>query len=196
VPVDESTAIAPIDVNGVNKHAGEMYHFLYARAHGLRVCSLRLTNTYGPRHTMRTARQGIFAWFIRRALEGEEIRLYGNGRQLRDFNHVDDVVAAFLLAMASEQADNQVFNLGSGEPVSLAQLARLIVTAAGRGSIKEVPYPESLRPLEIGDYWANHEKIRRSLGWEPRVSLQEGVARTVAYYERYRDRYWTQEVYP
>jgi UDP-glucose 4-epimerase len=196
VPVDEAAPIAPVDANGVSKHAGEMYHFLYARSYGLRVCSLRLTNTYGPRHTMRTARQGVFAWFIRQALDGEEIRLYGDGRQLRDFNHVDDVVAAFLRAMASDEANGLVFNLGSRTPVSIARMAGLIVAAAGNGTIKEVPYPESLKSLEIGDYWGDHGKIRRRLGWEPRVFLEEGVAQTVAFYTRFRDRYWTPELYP
>jgi nucleoside-diphosphate-sugar epimerase len=195
-PVDESAPIAPIDVNGVNKHAGEMYHFLYARLFGLRACSLRLTNTYGPRHTMRTARQGVFAWFIRQALDGETIRIYGGGEQLRDFNHVNDVAAALLLAMASPAADGQVFNLGSGRPVSLVRMAELIVATAGSGAVKLIPYPEELKALEIGDYVADHGKIRRLLGWEPRVPLEEGVARTVAYYQEHGSQYWKREVYP
>lgn len=195
-PVDESSPIAPIDVNGVNKHAGEMYHFLYAHAYGLRVCSLRLTNTYGPRHTMRTARQGVFAWFIRQALDGEPIRLYGGGEQLRDFNHIRDVVAALLLAMASPRADGQVFNLGSDRPVSLAHLAEQIVSMAGSGSVKKVPYPDQLRAIEIGDYTGDYRKIREALGWRPCVSLEEGLAETIAYYRAHRDHYWKRELYP
>jgi nucleoside-diphosphate-sugar epimerase len=195
-PVDENVPIAPIDVNGINKHAGESYHFLYARAYGMRVCSLRLTNTYGPRHTMKTARQGVFAWFVRQALDGQPIRLFGGGEQLRDFNHVDDVCQALLSAMSSPDADGQVFNLGSREPASLLRITELIVRAAGSGSVVKVPYPEHLKSIEIGDYVGDYGKIKRVLGWEPRVALEDGVAQTVEYYRKHRDHYWQPELYP
>lgn len=194
--VDESARIAPIDVNGINKHAGETYHFVYARAYGLRVSSLRLTNTYGPRHTMRTARQGVLAWFVRQALDGQEIRLFGGGDQLRDCNHVSDVVAALLLAMVSPAADGEVFNLGSKQPISLGEIARTIVEQAGSGSITKVPYPPHLKSIEIGDYVGDYTKAHRVLGWEPRIDLVRGMADTVEYYRLHRDRYWTREVYP
>jgi len=145
---------------------------------------------------MRTARQGVLAWFIRQALDGEEIRLYGGGDQLRDSNHVTDVVAAMLLAMASPRADGQVFNLGSDRPATLARLAELVVRSAGSGSLKRVPYPEQLKTIEIGDYTGDYTKIRKTLGWEPRVPLEEGIAQTVAYYQAHRDQYWKRELYP
>jgi UDP-glucose 4-epimerase len=194
--VDESARIAPIDVNGVNKHAGESYHFVYARAYGLRVTSLRLTNTYGPRHTMRTARQGVFAWFVRQALDGQEIRLFGGGDQLRDCNHVSDVVAALLLAMVSPAADGEVFNLGSKQPISLAEIASTIVTQAGTGSVTKVPYPPHLKSIEIGDYVGDYTKAQRVLDWQPRIELAPGVSDTVEFYRAHRDHYWTREIYP
>jgi UDP-glucose 4-epimerase len=195
-PVDETCPIAPIDVNGINKHAGESYHFLYHRVHGLRVSSLRLTNTYGPRHTMKTARQGVFAWFVRQAIDGEEIKLFGGGEQLRDFNHVADVVAALVMAMVSPEADGEVFNLGSYEPRSLRAIADIIVEKAGRGSVKPIPYPPHLKAIEIGDYIGNYGKIKHMLGWEPKVALEAGIADTVSYYQAHRARYWQQELYP
>jgi UDP-glucose 4-epimerase len=194
--VDESAPIAPIDVNGINKHAGESYHFLYAHVYGLRVSSLRLTNTYGPRHTMKTARQGVFAWFVRQALDGEEIKLFGGGEQLRDFNHVSDVVAALVLAMISPAADGEFFNLGSKEPKSLLYIANTIVEKAGTGSVKGIPYPPHLKAIEIGDYIGNYAKIKRVLGWEPAVPLEQGIAQTVAFYQAHRDHYWQQVLYP
>jgi UDP-glucose 4-epimerase len=195
-PVDESAPIAPIDVNGINKHAGESYHLLYGRAHGLRVCSLRLTNTYGPRHTMKTARQGVFAWFVRQALDGQTIRLYGGGEQLRDFNHVNDVCRALVLAMERPEADGEVFNLGSRQAVSLRRVVEQIIAAAGSGQMALVPYPPELAAIEIGDYVGNYGKIQRLLGWEPQVPLEEGVAGTVAFYRQHRDHYWRSELYP
>jgi UDP-glucose 4-epimerase len=194
--VDESAPIAPVDVNGINKHAAESYHFLYGRAYGLRVASLRLTNSYGPRHTMKTARQGVFAWFVRQALEGEEIKLFGGGEQLRDFNYVSDVVAALLLAMVSPEADGEFFNLGSKEPKSLADIAKVIVREAGSGSVRGIPYPEKLKSIEIGDYIGDYAKIKRVLGWEPVVPLEQGIAQTVAYYQQHGEQYWQRVVYP
>jgi UDP-glucose 4-epimerase len=195
-PVDESAPIAPIDVNGINKHAGETYHFLYSRVYGLRVSSLRLTNTYGPRHTMKTARQGVFAWFVRQALDGEEIKLFGGGDQLRDFNHVSDVVAALILAMHSPATDGEFFNLGSKEPKSLLTIANTIVEMAGSGSVRGIPYPPHLKAIEIGDYIGNYGKLKRVLGWEPAMPLEQGIAQTVAYYKAHRDHYWQQVLYP
>ncbi|HEX8954233.1 MAG TPA: NAD-dependent epimerase/dehydratase family protein [Polyangia bacterium] len=195
-PVTENARIAPIDVNGINKHAGESYHFVYAQAYGLRTTSLRLTNTYGPRHTMKTARQGVFAWFLRQALDAQEIRLFGGGEQLRDWNHVDDVAAALLMAMASPATDGEVYNLGSETPASLKTVAEIIVRHAGSGSVKLVPFPEHLKSIEIGDYIGDYGKLQRTLGWEPRISLDDGIASTVAYYQAHRDHYWQPEVYP
>ncbi|HEX5058470.1 MAG TPA: NAD-dependent epimerase/dehydratase family protein [Kofleriaceae bacterium] len=194
--VDESAHIAPIDVNGINKHAGETYHFVYARAYGLRVTSLRLTNTYGPRHTMRTARQGVLAWFVRQALDGQAIRLFDGGEQLRDCNHVSDVVAALLIAMVSPAADGEVFNLGSKKPISLREIAQTIVAQAKSGSVTNVPYPPHLKSIEIGDYVGDYTKAHRVLGWEPAIDLARGMADTVEYYREHREHYWTHEAYP
>ena len=133
LPVDEKHPLNPTDVNGINNSAGEAYHILYCRVHGLRATSLRLTNTYGPRHQMRHHRQGIINWFVRLALEGREIRLFGDGSQVRDTNYVDDVLEALLLAGASESADGEVFNLG-GHPAKLLEVVEVIASLTGARS--------------------------------------------------------------
>jgi len=195
-PVSERAPLAPIDVNGINKQAGESYHFVYAKAYGMRATSLRLTNTYGPRHTMKTARQGVFAWFLRQALDDQEIRLFGGGDQLRDWNWVGDVVAALLMAMYNPAADGEVFNLGTAAPASLRTVAEMLIRLCGSGLVKLVPYPEHLKSIEIGDYIGDYAKIKRVLGWEPRLPLEDGVRTTVEYYRAHRDQYWQREVYP
>lgn len=187
-PVDEKHPLAPTDVNGINNNAGEAYHLLYNDVYGIRATSLRLTNTYGPRHQMKHHRQGIINWFVRMAIEATEIQIYGDGKQLRDTNYVDDVVEALLLAGLNDQADGQVFNLG-GEPASVVDLARKVTELAG-GSYRLIPFPESDKAIEIGDYVADSSKAQTVLGWKPTVSLHEGLKRTVDYYAQHREHYW------
>lgn len=189
LPVDERHPLEAADANGINKTAGEAYHLLYHEHYGLRTTSLRISNTYGPRHQMRHPRQGVFGWFVRQALEDATLLVFGDGRQVRDAVYVDDVVDALWRAGAGDAADGEVFNLGAA-PVALLEFAEAVVRAAGRGRVELRPYPEATRRVEVGDYVADTSKIRRLLGWRPTVSLEEGLARTVAFYERERAHYW------
>lgn len=190
LPVDEMHLMQPTDVNGINKVAGEWYHILYNNVYGIRACSLRLTNTYGPRHLMRTSQQGVLSWFIRLAIEGRDIELFGGGEQQRDFNYVDDVVEALILAAVNDDANGEVFNIGSGEPVSLKDAAELACGVAGAGCVHAVEFPPEKKKIEIGDYYADISKAKRILGWEPRTPLREGLERTIAFFQKYRQRYW------
>ena len=189
LPVDESHLLNPADVNGINKISGELYHLVYHSVYGIRASSLRLTNTFGPRQLIRHNRQGFIGWFIRQAVLGETIQLFGDGTQRRDFNYVEDVVDAFLRAGAMDAADGQVFNLGGEEPVSLLTLARMLVDIAGAGAYTLTPFPPDRKRIDIGDFYADTTKIRKTLGWAPQVPLREGLERTIDYYRRHRDRY-------
>jgi UDP-glucose 4-epimerase len=189
LPVDESHPLNPTDVNGINKISGELYHLVYNSVYGIQACSLRLTNTYGPRQLIRHSRQGFIAWFVRKAVLGEEIQIFGDGGQKRDFDYVDDVVDAFLRAGASEDAAGQVFNLGGETAISLLELARLLIEIAGKGSYALAPFPPERKLIDIGDFQADASKIRRELGWQPRVPLREGLERTVAYYRQHKEHY-------
>jgi len=189
LPVDEKHLLQPVDVNGINKISGEFYHLVYHQVHGIRASSLRLTNTYGPRQLIRHDRQGFIGWFVRQATLGEEIQIYGDGRQRRDFNHVSDVVDAFLRAGAMDAADGEVFNLGDEHPIALLDLAKLLLEVAGGGSYRLVPFPPERKRIDIGDFHADIGKIRRTLGWEPRMALRDGLAETIAYYRRHRGHY-------
>lgn len=192
LPLDEDHIQAPTDVNGVNKMAGEWYHVVYHTAYGLRTTSLRLTNTYGPRQLIKHNRQGFIGWFIRLAVEGKMIQLYGDGQQLRDLTYVDDVVDAFLCAGADKNADGSVFNLGGSAPISLLDLAMLIVEIAGSGSVELVPWPEARKKIDIGDVYSSYARIEATLGWRPTTSLREGLERTIAFYKQYFGHYVTQ----
>jgi UDP-glucose 4-epimerase len=190
LPVDEKHPIDPVDVNGVNKAAAESALLVYHRAFGLPVCSLRLTNTYGPRMQMRHPRQGFAAWFIRLAVEGGEIELFGSGSGLRDFNYVDDVVDALLLSGLTTRTNGEIYNLGHPEPTSVASFAEMALEVAGGGTLRDVPFPKERARIDVGSVYADFAKIRRELGWEPKTSLREGLARTVEYYRAHRNAYW------
>lgn len=190
LPVLEDHPQHPTDINGVHKAAAERYHLIYHSAHGVRACSLRLTNIYGPRQLMAHGRQGFMNWFMRRAMDGEQILVYGDGAQLRDMLYVDDAVEAFLLAGLAPAAEGCAFNIASGEGVSVRRLAEATVAAAGRGSVQAVEYPADARPIEVGDFVADVTAARATLGWQPTVPLEEGLRRTVAYFEQRRERYW------
>jgi UDP-glucose 4-epimerase len=187
--VDEKHLLQPVDVNGINKISGEFYHLVYHQVYGIRASSLRLTNTYGPRQLIRHNRQGFIGWFVRKAALGEPIQVFGDGRQKRDFNHVDDVVDAFLRAGARAEADGQVLNLGERQPVSLLELVELLLDVAGGGSYELVPFPEDRKRIDIGDFYADISRARATLGWAPTRALRDGLQQTVAYYRRHKEHY-------
>jgi len=193
LPVDEAHPIDPVDVNGINKTAGEWYHLLYGRVYGLPVTVLRLTNTYGPRMRVRDARQTFLGLWIKQALRGEELLVFGDGSQRRDFSYVDDVVRALCLAATSPAALGEVFNVGGHGNVSLAETAELVVRLAGSGSHRVVPFPDDRKAIDIGDYYADDTRLRNALGWAPEVGLEEGLVATLDYYRAHGDAYWGDE---
>lgn len=181
LPVDEKHPLRPVDVNGINKLAGEQFHLLYSQVHGIRATALRLTNTIGPRMRVKDARQTFVGVWIRRLLEGEPVEVWG-GEQLRDFTYVDDAVEAFLLSAAQPQAVGRIFNLGGPPPVTLQRLAELLIEINGGGEFVVRKFPADRRRIDIGDYYADDRLIGRVLGWRPRTNLKAALARTVAYY--------------
>jgi UDP-glucose 4-epimerase len=190
LPVDEKHPIDPIDVNGINKLAGEWYHLLYNDVYQIRACALRLTNTYGPGMRVKDARQTFLGIWIRRLIEGKPIQIFGSGEQRRDFNFVSDVVDALLRAAASRAADGQVFNLGSPEHFSLRDLAALLVQINGGGNYELVPFPEDRKAIDIGDYYSDFRKVEKALGWSPQVTLENGLKQTLEFYRANRGHYW------
>lgn len=185
LPVDEDHPTVPVDVNGIDKLACEQLHLLYASVHGLTISALRLTNVYGPRQSLEREGLGFLPVFLRRALEGGTIRVYGDGRQQRDCLFVDDVVAALVTCATSHDTAGQVFNLGHPEPLALVDIAEVIVAAAGQGSIELVAWPDQHAAIDIGSFSGDYSKVKRVLGWEPLVSFADGIAATIDFYRRH-----------
>jgi UDP-glucose 4-epimerase len=178
-----------VDVNGVNKTAGESFHILYNNVYGIRACALRLTNTIGPRMRVKDARQTFLGVWIRRLIEGEPFEVW-DGEQLRDFTFVDDAVNAFLLAAASDRAaDGQIFNLGGDAPITLKDLAELLLKCHGGGEFVVREYPAARKGIDIGDYYADFTRIRDKLQWEPKTSLATALERTLDFYKQHLARY-------
>jgi nucleoside-diphosphate-sugar epimerase len=188
LPVDEAHPVRPIDVNGINKMAGEWYHILYNNIYGIRACALRLTNTYGPRMRIKDARQTFLGVWIRRLVEGQTFEVWG-GEQLRDFTYIDDAVSALLVAAARDDANGRVFNLGGFRYLSLKELADLVVKVNGAGEYAIRSFPADRKQIDIGDYYADFSSIKETLGWEPRVSEEEGLAATLEFYHQHLAKY-------
>jgi len=182
LPVSESHLVRPTDVNGINKAAGEYYHLVYNNVFGVRACSLRLTNVFGPRQLVKHNRQGFIGWFIRTAIENKTIQLYGDGSQLRDLVYVDDAADAFLRAGASDACNGEVFNVGGAAPISLKDLAATLVEIAGAGRVECVAWPADKKAIDIGSFYADSTKLAAATGWAPSVSLPDGLRRAVEFY--------------
>lgn len=183
LPVDENHPLEPTDINGVNAIAGEKYHLMYDKVYGIRVVSLRMTNTFGPRHQMKHSRQGVLNWFIRLLMDKKTIGLMGGGKQIRDINYIDDVVDALMLCGESKVADGQVYNLG-GSPLSLADFVEKTIKALGFGEWESMEFPSDRKAIEVGNYIADISKIKNGLGWGPKISIDEGIRKTIDYYTK------------
>ena len=193
LPVTEAHLVRPTDVNGINKAAGEYYHLLYNNVFGVRACSLRLTNVYGPRQLIKHSRQGFIAWFIRLAIENKPIQIYGDGSQLRDFVYVDDVADAFLRAGASEACNGEVFNVGGDRAISHRELVGILLGITGTGSVEYVEWPPDKKAIDIGSFYADSSKFKRTTGWRATVPLADGLRCTVDFYRRHLNQYVGEE---
>jgi UDP-glucose 4-epimerase len=189
LPVTERHLVCPTDVNGINKAAGENYHLLYNHVFGIRTCSLRLTNVYGPRQLIKHNRQGFIGWFIRTAVEDGEIQIYGDGSQLRDFVYVDDAADAFLRAGASDACNGQAFNVGGQAPISHRELVTLLLEVAGTGRVRYVEWPPEKKAIDIGSFYADSSKFAAAVGWAAHTELREGLGRTIAFYREHLAHY-------
>jgi UDP-glucose 4-epimerase len=188
LPVDESHALHPVDVNGINKIAGESYHMLYSRVHGICACSLRLTNTYGPGMRIKDARQTFLGIWIRRALEGQAFEIWEGG-QRRDFTYIDDCTRALLLAATSPKAEGEIFNLGGCEVVTLKEVGNMIREIEPLARYQLCSYPPERKSIDIGDYYADFSKIQNRLGWRPQTDLRSGLQKTMEYYRKHLTSY-------
>jgi UDP-glucose 4-epimerase len=190
LPVDENHELHPVDVNGINKMAGEWYHIVYNDVYKIRSVVLRLTNTYGPRMRVKDARQTFLGIWVKNIIDGNKILVFGDGKQIRDFNYVDDVVTAILLSGLSNDVNGMIFNLGADDPINLENTAKLLIEISPDGSYDVIPFPADRKAIDIGDYYADYKKINSMLGWQPKVKLKDGLKLTIDFYKKFKRNYW------
>jgi UDP-glucose 4-epimerase len=190
LPVDENHRLHPVDVNGINKMAGEWYHIVYNDVYNIRSVVLRLTNTYGPRMRVKDARQTFLGIWVKNIIDGNKILVFGDGKQIRDFNYVDDVASAILLSALSNEVNGMIFNLGADDPINLENTAKLMIEISPNGSYDVIPFPADRKAIDIGDYYADYKKINSILGWQPKVKLKDGLKLTIDFYKKFKKNYW------
>lgn len=191
LPVKEDHPVLPVDVNGINKLAAEYYHLLYHRVYDVKSTVLRLTNTYGPRLQIQNDRQGFIGVFLKRCLTGKEIQIFGDGLQIRDFNYVDDVVLALVLASLNDECFGHVFNLGSEDRLGLLDFVQTLASLIDI-KYKIVPFPADKKLIDIGDYFGDYKAFSDITGWQPQTSLRDGLAQTLDYFQAHRMSYLIQ----
>ncbi len=182
LPVDENHPLAPESIYAAHKLAVENYHLIYSRLYGLNCSVLRISNPYGPMQSGDSRAYGIVNSFIKTAAAGGVITIFGEGEQTRDYLFVADLADAFFRAAWKDEARGRIYNIGDTNAVSLRELAELAVSAAGRGEILKVPWPEEYKAIETGDYLSDTCLAQKDLGWHPLTGLKDGVDRTVAFY--------------
>lgn len=189
-PVDESHPTNPVSMYGVHKLAAEKYYRIYFETYGLKSAVIRIPNPYGPRQQMKHSKYSIVGWFIRQALEGKEITIYGDGKQERDYLFINDIVTAFLYVAASDKTNGEVYNIGTHERVTFVDMVDAILTEIPTGKKVHIPWPKNYERNETGNYIANTRKINRVVGWEATVPLKDGIKQTVEYFKKNKDFYW------
>lgn len=188
-PVNEEHQTNPLSLYGIHKLTAEKYYRYYTETFGIPTVSVRIPNPYGPRQQMKHSKYSIVGWFVRQALEGKEIQIFGDGKQERDYMYVDDIVEAFL-QLAEKGKPGEVYNIGTHERVHFVDMVDAVLAEVGSGMKKHVPWPKNYEKNETGNYIADTTKIKELTGWQPRVPLKEGVQKMVEYYKKNKEHYW------
>lgn len=190
LPVAENHAINPIGIYAITNFAAERIVLTYHNLHHIKSVCLRITNTFGPRHQMAHDEYGVFNWFIRKSMDNEIIPIFGDGRILRDYLYINDLTDSMLAIALAENTYGEVYNVGSGVPLSFEELAKKIIGITGTGKVNHTEFTTERKALEPGDYYADITKIKAAIGWQPKISLDEGISKTVEYYKKHKKHYW------
>lgn len=190
IPVDEKHPLRPRTPYALNKTAAENSYMFYHEIYGIRCVLFRIANPYGPRSQMKHNKYSMINWFIRQVMEGNTLKIFGDGEQLRDYIYVDDLADAFISAAIEPACHGEIFNIGSGVGTKFKNMVDAVVAGVGNGAYEYVPWPADYINVETGDYITNIEKLCKTIDWKPKTVLTEGVRETHAFYQANRQHYW------
>lgn len=191
LPVAEDAPTNPKGIYELTNLAAEKMVKIYNDNYGIRSVMLRLTNVYGPRAQMKTNHYGVVNWFIRQAIDGEKISIFGDGLMRRDFLYVDDTIDAMVRCASTPACYGEVINIGHDKPDTFLHLIQTIVSIAGKkASYRFTPFSAERKAQEPGDFASDITKIKRLIGWKPTTNIQKGIKKTIIYYRKYKNEYW------
>ena len=188
-PVNESHASCPETPYALHKQATENMYQFYNRQYDTDTVVFRIANPYGPRGQIKHSKYTIINFFIRQALEGKTISIFGEGSQLRDYIFVEDLANAFIAASLSTKSKGQIFNIGSGKGITFLDMVKTIIKFVGKGSFQNIPWPRDYINVETGNYITNITKAKNIIKWKPEIDFEEGIKVTVEYYSKHISKY-------
>ena len=189
-PVDESHPLRPKTPYALNKTAAENMYLFYNEVHQIPCVIFRIANPYGPRSQMKHSKYSMVNWFIKQAMEGKAITIFGDGEQVRDYMFVDDLADAFIFAAINQGCYGETYNVGSGVGTEFRDMVKTIIDVVGSGEIKNIPWPENYINVETGDYVTDIRKICSAINWKPKIDIETGVRLTYEYYKKHKLYYW------
>jgi UDP-glucose 4-epimerase len=188
LPINENMKDDPLTIYETNKLIGEKYLEIYHNVYGLYTTTLRFATLFGERQQLNNPRFGITTYFLGRILKGEEITIYGDGMFIRDYNYVENVVDALLLSAQNANANGQTFCLGTNRRIYFIDMVKEVIKATKEvfgkeGSFRLVEFPKEHQKIDVGDTLVDYSKIKEKIGWEPKISFEEGIRKTICFYK-------------
>lgn len=189
--ITEDHPTNPLSLYGVHKLTAEKYFYMYNRNYGLRTAVLRITNPYGERQQIKHSKYSIPGWFMRMAMEGKTIKVFGNGNQKRDYIYIKDLVSAFIYVGISDKTDGEIYNCGSGKMIRFKDMVKNIIEVVESGKMEYVPWPDNYKrdKNDEKDIKTSISKLQEVTGWKPKANLNESLKSMFDYYKDNKDKY-------
>jgi UDP-glucose 4-epimerase len=189
-PVKEFHQTLPLSVYGSHKRLSEQYLELYQRNFQIPYTIIRITNPYGIKQQVKHSKYSIVGWFIRQALEGKKISIYGSGEQKRDYIYISDISEAIYSIAFNEKTINKIYNLGYGKSIQFKEMVETIIDVVENGSIEYIKWPKDYEKIETGNFEVCINKLKKDTGWSPKTEFKKGIVLTFEYYKKFHNEYF------
>jgi len=183
--ISENSPTNPLSLYGIHKLTSEKYLIMYYKDFGIPFIIFRITNPYGPRQQIKHCKYSLVGWIIKQAMEGKTIKIFGDGKQLRDYIYIDDIVEAIYRCSTNDKATGEIINVASGKSTEFQMMVKEVVNIVKNGNYEFVPWPDNYEKIETGDVIADISKLLSLANWKPKYNLKEGILKTYEYYKKY-----------